>query len=199
MKFFFDKKIIDKKFYLKSKLSFLFLLLNSVLEIISLGTIPIILNFFLKPEGMLKNYPIFNNIYPSSMAKDDIIVYGLFLVVIFFLIKNLFLVYFNYFERSFFNQIAVDIQKKIYDSYLLRDYLNTLEYNSSFIVRNFTTEVEQLRSYLRNGFLLLREAIIIFNNFILFRFLPKFIFNCIFCYFDLLFLYNFPKKINLKR
>ena len=162
MKFFFDKKIIDKKFYLKSKLSFLFLLLNSVLEIISLGTIPIILNFFLKPEGMLKNYPIFNNIYPSSMAKDDIIVYGLFLVVIFFLIKNLFLVYFNYFERSFFNQIAVDIQKKIYDSYLLRDYLNTLEYNSSFIVRNFTTEVEQLRSYLRNGFLLLREAIIIF-------------------------------------
>lgn len=162
MKFFFDKKIIDKKFYLKSKLSLLFLLLNSILEIISLGTIPIILNFFLKPEGMLKNYPIFNNIYPSSMAKDDIIVYGLFLVVIFFLIKNLFLVYFNYFERSFFNQIAVDIQKKIYDSYLLRDYLDTLEYNSAFIVRNFTTEVEQLRSYLRNGFLFLREAIIIF-------------------------------------
>ena len=47
------------------------------------------------------------------MAKDDIIVYGLFLVVIFFLIKNLFLIYFNYFERSFFNQIAVDIQKNL--------------------------------------------------------------------------------------
>ena len=101
MKFFFDKKIIDKKFYFKSKLAFLFLLFNSILEIISLGTIPIILNFFLKPESILINYPIFNSIYPSSMAKDDIIVYGLFLVVIFFLIKNLFLIYFNYFERSF--------------------------------------------------------------------------------------------------
>ena len=54
------------------------------------------------------------------------------------------------------------IFKKIYDSYLLRDYINTLEYNSSLIIRNFTTEVEQLRAYLRNGFLLMREAIIIF-------------------------------------
>ncbi len=161
MKLFFDKKVIGEKFYFKSKLAFLFLLLNSVLEIISLGTVPIILNFFLKPEGLLTNYPIFNNIYPSSLAKDDIIVYGLLIVVIFFFIKNSFLIYFNYFERSFFNQIAVDIQKKIYDSYLLRDYIQTLEYNSSYIIRNFTTEVEQLRSYLRNSFLLLREAIII--------------------------------------
>ena len=161
MKLFIDKKIIGEKFYFKSKLAFLFLLLNSVLEIISLGTLPIILNFFLKPEGLLTNYPIFNTIYPSSLAKDDIIVYGLLIVVIFFFIKNLFLIYFNYFERSFFNQIAVDIQKKIYDSYLLRDYIQTLEYNSSFIIRNFTTEVEQLRSYLRNSFLLLREGIII--------------------------------------
>ncbi len=159
---FFDKKIIDKKFYFKSKLAFLYLLLNSFFEIVSLGTIPIILNFFLKPEGLLINYPIFNSIYPSSMPKDDIIVYGLFLVVVFFFIKNLFLIYFNFFERSFFNEVAVNIQKKIYDSYLLRDYLETLEYNSSFIIRNFTTEVEQLRSYLRNSFLLLRETIIIF-------------------------------------
>ena len=161
MKLFFDKKIIGEKFYFKSKLAFLFLLLNSVLEIISLGTIPIILNFFLRPEGILTNYPMLYRIYPSSLVKDDIIIYGLLIVVIFFFIKNSFLIYFNYFERSFFNQIAVDIQKKIYDSYLLRDYIQTLEYNSSFIIRNFTTEVEQLRSYLRNSFLLLREAVII--------------------------------------
>ena len=54
MKFFFDKKIIDKKFYFKSKLAFLFLLFNSILEIISLGTIPIILNFFETREHLDK-------------------------------------------------------------------------------------------------------------------------------------------------
>jgi ABC-type multidrug transport system fused ATPase/permease subunit len=59
--------------------------------------------------------------------------------------------------------MAVDIQKKIYDSYLLRDYLQTLDFNSSFIIRNFTTEVEQLRNYLRNIFLLYREIIVILS------------------------------------
>ncbi len=161
MKFFFDRNIIDKKFYFRSKLTFFYLILNSLLELISLGTIPIILNFFLKPDSILNNYPIFENIYPSFLSENDIIIYGLLLVVVFFFIKNFFLIYLNYFERSFFNDVGVDLQKKIYDSYLLRDYLKTLEYNSSHIIRNFTTEVEQLRNYLRNTFLLIRETIII--------------------------------------
>ncbi len=161
MKFFFDRNIIDKKFYFRSKLTFFYLILNSLLELISLGTIPIILNFFLNPDSILNNYPIFENIYPSFLSENDIIIYGLLLVVVFFFIKNFFLIYLNYFERSFFNDVGVDLQKKIYDSYLLRDYLKTLEYNSSHIIRNFTTEVEQLRNYLRNTFLLIRETIII--------------------------------------
>tara|TARA_B110000285_G_C15103400_1_gene606430 strand:+ start:344 stop:2062 length:1719 start_codon:yes stop_codon:yes gene_type:complete len=161
------KLLLDSTFHLsrkikhKSYITFIFLLLNGLLEIISLGAIPIVINFFINPEGLLQNYPVFKLIYPTEISKDDVIVYGLLILVIFFFIKNSFSIYFNYFERSFFNEIAVDIQKKIYDSYLLRDYLQTLDFNSAFIIRNFTSEVEQLRNYLRNIFLLYREIIVI--------------------------------------
>lgn len=163
------KLLLDSTFHLsrktkhKSYISFIFLLLNGLLEIVSLGAIPIVINFFINPEGLLQNYPVFELIYPAGTSKDDVIVYGLLILVIFFFIKNSFSIYFNYFERSFFNEIAVDIQKKIYDSYLLRDYLQTLDFNSAFIIRNFTTEVEQLRNYLRNIFLLYREMIVILS------------------------------------
>ena len=163
------KLLLNSTFYLnsgikhKTYLAFIFLILNSLLEIVSLGSIPIVINFFINPEGLLQNYPVFEAIYPAEISKDDVIVYGLLILVIFFFIKNSFSIYFSYFERSFFNEIAVDIQKKIYDSYLLRDYLQTLDFNSAFIIRNFTTEVEQLRSYLRNIFLLYREIIVILS------------------------------------
>ena len=163
------KLLLNTTFYLtkrikqKSYIAFIFLILNSLLEILSLGTIPIVINFFINPEGLLKNYPVFQTIYPTGVSQENLIVYGLLILVIFFFIKNSFLIYFNYFERSFFNEMAVDIQKKIYDSYLLRDYLQTLDFNSSFIIRNFTTEVEQLRNYLRNIFLLYREIIVILS------------------------------------
>ena len=163
------KLLLNTTFYLtkrikqKSYIAFIFLILNSLLEILSLGTIPIVINFFINPEGLLNNYPVFQTIYPTGVSQENLIVYGLLILVIFFFIKNSFLIYFNYFERSFFNEMAVDIQKKIYDSYLLRDYLQTLDFNSSFIIRNFTTEVEQLRNYLRNIFLLYREIIVILS------------------------------------
>jgi ATP-binding cassette, subfamily B, bacterial PglK len=154
---------LNDRIKLKTYLAFIFLILNSLLEIVSLGSIPLVINFFINPEALLQNYPVFEAIYPAGISKDNVIIYGLLILVIFFFIKNSFSIYFSYFERSFFNEIAVDIQKKIYDSYLLRDYLQTLDFNSAFIIRNFTTEVEQLRNYLRNIFLLYREIIVILS------------------------------------
>ena len=84
------KLLLNSTFYLnsgikhKTYLAFIFLILNSLLEIVSLGSIPIVINFFINPEGLLQNYPVFEAIYPAEISKDDVIVYGLLILVIFF-------------------------------------------------------------------------------------------------------------------
>ena len=67
------KLLLNSTFYLnkktkhKSYISFIFLILNGLLEIISLGAIPIVINFFINPEGLLQNYPLFKSIYPTEL------------------------------------------------------------------------------------------------------------------------------------
>lgn len=84
------KLLLNTTFYLtkrikqKSYIAFIFLILNSLLEILSLGTIPIVINFFINPEGLLNNYPVFQTIYPTGVSQENLIVYGLLILVIFF-------------------------------------------------------------------------------------------------------------------
>ena len=146
------KLLLNSTFYLnkktkhKSYISFIFLILNGLLEIISLGAIPIVINFFINPEGLLQNYPLFKSIYPTELSQDNIIVYGLLILVIFFFIKNVFLIYFNYFERSFFNEVAVDIQKKIYDKIVEEFKIVNESYESVHYIERAYTSMFKIQS-----------------------------------------------------
>lgn len=122
----FSKSII-KNFPIKLKIRsyyvFFFILINSFIEVASLGSVAIFVNFFINPKIIINKYPVLDSFYIFSTQNNELIITGLSILVIFFAFKTIAQIYFLYMERSFFNQITVYIQKKIYESYLLRNFL----------------------------------------------------------------------------
>lgn len=160
----FSKSII-KNFPIKLKIRsyyvFFFILINSFIEVASLGSVAIFVNFFINPKIIINKYPVLDSFYIFSTQNNELIITGLSILVIFFAFKTIAQIYFLYMERSFFNQITVYIQKKIYESYLLRNFFETINYDTSHIVRTFTTEAEQFRTYVRHIFLFYKEIVIL--------------------------------------
>jgi ATP-binding cassette subfamily C protein len=160
----FSKSIIKHlpiKLKIRSYYVFFFILINSVVEVASLGSIAVFVNFFINPNVFIDKYPILDSFYLFSTQNNELIIKGLSILVIFFAFKTIVQTYFLYVERSFFNKITVYIQKKIYESYLLRNFFETINYDTSHIIRTFTTESEQFRTYVRHIFLFYKEIFIL--------------------------------------
>tara|TARA_A100001015_G_scaffold320909_1_gene449092 strand:- start:378 stop:2111 length:1734 start_codon:yes stop_codon:yes gene_type:complete len=155
-------KFLPNKLKIKSYLVFVSILLNTFLEILGIGTISIFLNFFINPEIITTKYPFFKYFQLETLNKNNLIIYGMTFISILFAVKMLMQIYFIYVERSFFNEITVLVQKKIYESYLLRNFFEVAKFDSSHIIRVFTSEAEHFRGYLRHFFLFTKELIIVF-------------------------------------
>ena len=139
---------------------FLIILLNTFLEILGIGTISIFLNVFLNPDIVLSKYPLISSFEIETISRNNFIIYGMGIIALLFGLKIFLQIYFVYVERSFFNEITVLVQKKIYESYLLRDFFEVIKFDSSHIIRIFTSEAEHFRGYLRHLFLFSKEIVI---------------------------------------
>ncbi len=154
-------KLLPPRLKIKSYLVFIIILLNTLLEILGIGTISVFLNIFLNPDIVITKYPLINNFEIEAISRDNFIIYGMGIIAFLFGLKIFLQIYFVYVERSFFNEITVLVQKKIYESYLLRDFFEVIKFDSSHIIRLFTAEAEHFRGYLRHLFLFTKELVIV--------------------------------------
>lgn len=153
-------KFLPSRLKIKSYLIFLIILLNTLLEILGIGTISIFLNVFLNPDIVISKYPLIRSFEIETISRNNFIIYGMGIIALLFGLKVFLQIYFVYVERSFFNEITVLVQKKIYESYLLRDFFEVIKFDSSHIIRIFTSEAEHFRGYLRHLFLFSKEIVI---------------------------------------
>jgi len=165
-----------KIFSKKEKTFFVLLLFGSftgmILEVLSLSSvIPAIsilldgninndLSVFLKLEALINEY-----------SKESIIVFGLIIVFIFFLIKNIFLIFLVYFQNQFGHIFVSNIQSKIYKTYIHNDYNFHINSNTAILLRNITTECSRLLNSLLQILILLTELIILLGIVILVLFI----------------------------
>ena len=144
-------KIIGKSNFLYLILLFFCLIFLSLLEFIGIGAIPVFMAAILDPKiisSKLENPYLLNFISESN--QSSLIIYISIILVIIFLIKNLFYICIIVFQGQLTKRIKLHLSMMVYKKYLNLDYLKLIEKKSSIMIRSLTLDVGNTAVFILN-------------------------------------------------
>jgi ABC-type multidrug transport system fused ATPase/permease subunit len=197
-------KIIFKIFDQYQKENFYILIflmfISMILEILGIASLIPLINFFLKNDLIYYKQYIDKINLLANFSVLEIISLTLFFIILFFLIKNLYLAFYYWFESKIIYKIRFDLGVKLFKKYINKPYSYHVESNSSDLLSKiiqqapaFGNAIMSLASLFSNSILLigiflflfilrpletfLILLIIFFLSFIFFLLIKKRIFN----------------------
>lgn len=125
---------------------FLLLIFSTFFELLSIGIIYPFIKILLNPDS-LNNFGIVgeNFLHASKKYSFKIIHVGLLCLLVIFITKNLFLIFFSWWKLKFSNIIQYNLANKLFKFYLNKSVLYHINSNSSIIIRNILNEVNNLQ------------------------------------------------------
>jgi ABC-type bacteriocin/lantibiotic exporter with double-glycine peptidase domain len=141
----------------------LFLFFNFIylfLEFFSLASLPIFVSFIIDPNfvlGKLNFYLLNYNL--NEINSHSLLLVLSILIIVIFLLKNLFLIFITYLQNNFLKKIKVDLSEKFFLFYINSPYLYHVNNNPSKLSRNISDEIQGLYTYFFHLSGLLREGL----------------------------------------
>ena len=159
---------LDKIIYLlnkKEKLNFYILIflmfINSGLEVLGITSIIPIISLTIKNDFSLFENFFFHDFLNNFSKSENFILISFLFVGTIFVLKNLFIIFYNFFLSKFNSETAERFSNDIYKYYLNIDYKNYLKLNTSKLIYNTTEAVEVFRNTLLNASYFLLEVIVL--------------------------------------
>ena len=158
--------LLDLKLKIRLILLIFLIFFRSLLELLSISSIPFLIIYLLRPEKIvffLKNYNLeFLSIFADNLNLQNV----LFIIISIFLIKNIIFFFINVFENKIHYQVNIKYRLNLFNYYLDLNYLDLIKTNISLIIRNITIEATHFSSAITNLIKLAQEAIMILVFFI---------------------------------
>lgn len=165
--FYFNKIFIIKFIFI---LSFSFI--GALLEVFSLALLPLMFM-------ILKDYNYFLTIiskisfnFLEYQSQSVIFFFCLFTLLI-FIFKAVVLSFFNFLNIRFCEKIKIDLVKLIFSRYIKINYLQLKQEQNSNLQNNIFFESEQLKLFISETLLVIREVLVIFFFILFFYFFTK--------------------------
>jgi ABC-type multidrug transport system fused ATPase/permease subunit len=122
-----------------------FMLIGMTMEVLGIGLLVPLINLltssnFSRSDSILE--PIFRIF--EAQTQTQMLLVGLFSISFVVLIKNLYFIFISYFKFKLTSQIRSSIENRLFKKYLDSHYEFHLKTNSSLLVRNITSEVDQV-------------------------------------------------------
>jgi ABC-type multidrug transport system fused ATPase/permease subunit len=168
------KYILPKNLKIRLYIIYVAMLLAAILEIASLGSIPIFISYIVDGSS---NYNFFGTnltTYLKSFYSDVDIIFILPWIIIFiFLIKNMYLFYVLYLEQKIIKDIKLFFVNSNFEIYQKKPYSFFIKKDSSEIMRNIFSESQTATSLISNILMFSREfSILIGITILLLLFAP---------------------------
>ena len=161
-------KTLKKFFFIlnqKEKRSFIFLIFMVTLvafaEAISIGSLIPLINMVLDSQYVDTFRQIINFEIINEISKERFVIFVLISVFSFFSIKYLFLIIFYYLLHKFTFNLKYRLQKNTFENYLNRDLMFFKKNNTSFLLRNLTSEIDQFSVAINSYLIVMSELFII--------------------------------------
>jgi len=154
------KKILTiKEYSIFKKIIFLNLLLF-FLETGSILSIPLFISILVDKSIFLTKIQNIESLsFFLSLNFTKLIIYSSSLVVVTFVIKNIYVFALTYFQANFFKSIRVSLAQKIFNHYIKMPFINHLEKDPAILSRYISTEISGFNTHLINFTLFFRESI----------------------------------------
>ena len=121
---------------------FLLLIFATIFEILSIGLIFPAITILLKSELPEKLDFIHTSLEKFSNYTDiDYVTLGLSILILVFLFKNIFLLYYFWWKNGYSNEVQKQLSQRLFLTYLRQPYTLHLQRNSSELIRNLVSEV----------------------------------------------------------
>lgn len=148
------------------------MMIGTVLELAGIGMIPVFIGALSNPEM------IFNNQWIGPVAAylgietaKELLIYGGIGLLIIFLVKGAYLIWFNYIKAKFIYNRFTIIASRLFETYLSAPYAFHLERNTAELIRNVTNETRFISNHVMLPFLIiLMNAVTVTGIFLLLLF-----------------------------
>ena len=164
-------KILDTNQRTFFKYLIFLMLIAMILETVGIASLIPLINLF-SDGNLLPNFNI--EIYLKSLnidIKDNINIFIIF-ILFFFILKNIFLVFFYYIDSKFIYKVRFDLGVSLFKEYLYRNYLFHVRNNSAKLKEKITGQTSIFGGALSGLSQIICEGLIIFGL-LLFLFLIK--------------------------
>jgi ATP-binding cassette, subfamily B, bacterial PglK len=137
-----------------------FILSTMVLETLSIGILYPLIQFIV--EGKT-NVLILNkfNFLTQNISKELFLWYGLLVILIFYLLKLLFVLKSIDFQNKFIFKVSANISNLLYEKIIRDDFENSISTEVSNIVKKFQNDINHLNVFLLGVLTLAAESIVI--------------------------------------
>jgi len=163
LKFIMGKSTLVNLFIL-----YISLILLSLIEIVGLGTIPLIVSTMINPE-MINDISGFDltAIIQETFGIESVILFLSFVIIVVFAFKAIYLLIINYYELFIVKKIKIKLSQHLVKSYVSKPFIFFVNTNSSNISKNILMEIDHSVIYLSSIIQIIRELTLLISVLIL--------------------------------
>ncbi len=142
-------QILNRKQRRDGIILFFLLMIVSLLEMLGVGVIVPFIITMLEPEKIMTNQYVvpFINLFQITDYRQFMYVVSGGIILI-YVVKNAFILYVNYYQSRYRNQLEKDLNVKMLSSYMKRPYTFFLRTNSAEIIRGVNSDIVNVSSVL---------------------------------------------------
>ena len=152
--------LLDKNKKFQLKIMFILISVYFFFEFASLASIPIFVGILASPDLVINKIENFLNL--SLIGKYTISQFQIFaalLVILIFLIKNIYLILITIYESKFLKNFKIYISNKLFNYYTKLPYHYHLKNNPSKLTKIVSDDVQNASGYIQHTLTLTREVI----------------------------------------
>jgi len=193
--------LLEKQEKRKFYILFILMFIAYILETASIGSI-IPLVTFLSESSSNNNFKFLNSLdFLNNYEKVEKLKFFVMLFLSIFIIKNIYLIFFKWYQIKFTADLTVNLATKLYRKYLSQPYLFFIKHSSSTLMRNVMIETNKFSSSLINAVpnLILELIILITISIFLFLYDPQNFLFIALASFSTFFIFSYFSKKKLMR
>ncbi|WP_415321003.1 ABC transporter ATP-binding protein [Candidatus Pelagibacter sp. Uisw_092] len=155
-------KIISKKYINKVIILFFLMIVCILLETLGIALVLPALSFLAEGSFTSEFDSInkFTVLVKSKFEEKNLIIVSISFLLLVYFLKNIFLLFFTWWQKSLVDRLYRDICKRLIRGYMFQPYLNYLDRNSSMLARYFD-EVKGFLKYIDNFIVLIVEIFVL--------------------------------------
>lgn len=165
--------LIPKNFRIRSLVVLILVFIGMILETLGVGLIIPVFSLILD-VNKLSEYSFFQSIISTfAITNNNYLVYfSLGILIFIYIIKAFYLSILAWVQARFVYDLQADISRNLFSTYIKKPYSFHLKKNSAYLLRNVTTEAQQLtEAAFLSMMLIINEVIVIFGLVMLMFFL----------------------------